>query len=151
MQLMVARMRVPYPKDVALIRLQARESHLLELVHQPLFLFWRYRVVWMPGKNASGEAPFVVQRVNEVAGGSHISAQYFRRSLIPPRIIRTHKVVRGAVTAALAMREHFHIHGGSPSVGGGGVSLNSRSRLTKATSTSMTSARLLWMFTHRAS
>lgn len=72
------------------------------------------------------------------------------------RIIRAHKVVRGAVAAALAVREDFHIHGTSSisgeSCGGGvSVSLNSRSRLTRATSTSIVSARLLWIFTHRAS
>lgn len=143
---MVARVNVPYPKDVALVMLQARESHLLELAHQPLFLLWCYRVIRVPGKHSCGEAPFGVQRFDKVAGGSHISAQYFRRSLIPPRIIRTHKVVRGAIASALTMREDFHIHGASSisgESGGGAVSLNSRSRLTKATSTSIVSARLL--------
>lgn len=50
-QLMVARVAVTYPKDIALIRLQARESYLLKLVHQPLFLLWLYRFVRVPGQH----------------------------------------------------------------------------------------------------
>ena len=50
-----------------------------------------------------------------------------------------------AVTATLAVRENFHIHDESSDSGGGGVSasFNSRSRLTRAASTSIVSARLL--------
>ena len=150
-QLMVPGMAVPYPKDIALIRLQASESHFFKIIHHLLLVFRRHRVVGMPGKNACCEPPFGVQRVNEGAGDFHIPAQHFRRQLVPARIIRAHKVVRGAVTAALAVWEDFHIHGGFSSAGGGGVSLNSRSKLTRAASTSMASARLLWIFTHRAS
>lgn len=152
-QLMVARMRVPHPQDITLIRLQTRESHLLEIVHNSLFLFRRHCIVRVPGKHSGGELPFGVQRVDKVTGGFHISAQHFRRLFGPARIIRTDKIVGGAVPAALAVRENFHIHGRSPESKGGGVSVsfNSRSRLTRATSTSMTSARPLLMFTHRAS
>lgn len=152
-QFMVASVGMPHPQYIALIRLQPREGHFFKIVHNPLLLFRRYRIVRVPGKHPGGELPFGVQRVDEVTGGVNIPAQDFRRQLVPPRIIRADKVMRGAVTTALAVRENFHIHGCSPSSGGGGVSVffNSRSRLTRATSTSMTLARLLWMFTHRAS
>ena len=149
--IMVARMAVLYPKDIALIRFQARKGHLLKVIHDALFLFRRYRVIWMPGEYPGSEFPFGVQRINKGASDFHIPAQHFRRQLVPARIIRAHKVVRGAVTAALAVWEDFHIHGGFSSAGCGGVSLNTRSKLTRAASTSIVSARLLWMFTHRAS
>lgn len=48
MQLMVARVAVPYPKDIALVRLQTRKGHLLKLVHQPLFLLRGHFVVRVP-------------------------------------------------------------------------------------------------------
>ena len=144
-QFMVARVGVPHPQDIALIRLQPREGHFFKIVHHPLFLFRRHRIVRVPGKHPGGELPFGVQRVDEVAGGFRIPAQHFRRQFIPARIIRADKVMRGAVTATLAMRENFHVHDGSPSSGGGAVSVpfSSRSRLTRVTSTSMTSARPL--------
>ena len=152
-QLMVSRVRVPHPEDIALIRLHAREGHFFKIVHNPLLLLRRHRIVRVPGKHPGGELPFGIQRVDEVAGGFHIPAQDFRRQLVAARIIRADKVMRGAVTTALAVREDFHIHGVSPESGGGGVSVffKSCSRLTRATSTSMASARLLWMFAHRAS
>ena len=143
MQFMVASMTVPHPQDIALIRVQPREGHFFKIVHNPLFLFRRHRIVRVPGKHPGSELPFGVQRVDEVAGGFRIPAQDFRRQFVATRIIRADKVVRGAVTAALAVRKDFHIHGGSPYAGGRGVSFNSRSRLTRATSTSMTSARSL--------
>lgn len=148
---MVACMAVTYPKDIALIRLQAREGHLLKLVHDALFLLRCHLVVQVPGKNASREFPFCVQRVDKGMCGVHIPVQHFRRLLITAWIVLPNKVMRGAISPALAMQENFHIHGGFPSAGGGGVSLNCRSRLIRATSTSMTLAWLLWMFTHRAS
>ena len=145
MQLMVARVGMPHPQDVALIWLQPRESHFFKIVHNPLFLFRRHRIVRVPGKHTGGELPFGVQRVDKAARSFHIPAQHFRRQFVPARIIRADKVMRGAVTTALAVRKDFHIHDGSSLSGGGGVSMpfSSRSRLTRATSTSMTSARPL--------
>ena len=58
---MMARVRVPHPQDIALIRFQARESHFLKIIHDPLFLFRRYRIVRVPGKYPGGELPFGVQ------------------------------------------------------------------------------------------
>lgn len=120
---MVARVAVLYPKDVMLIRLQARKGYLFKVVHDAPFLLRCYLVVGMPRKNASREFPFGVQRVDKGAGGVHIPAQHFRRQLVTARIIQAHKVVGGAVTTALAMREHFHIHGESSDSGGGGGGL----------------------------
>lgn len=57
MQFMMARVAVTYPKDIALIWLQARESYLLKLVHQPLFLLWLYRFVRVPGQHPVGRYP----------------------------------------------------------------------------------------------
>jgi hypothetical protein len=153
MQLVMIRVTMPHPKDIALIRLQARESHLFKVIHDALFLFRLYRIVRMPGENPGGEFPLGVQRVDEGAGGLHIPAQHFRRQLVAARIVRAHKVMRGAVTATLAVRKNLHVHGvtSEPGAAGRGVSCNSRSRLTSAVSTSIASARLLWMFTHRAS
>ena len=159
-QFMVASVRMPHPQDIALIRLQPREGHFFKIIHYPLFLFRRYRIVRVPGKHPGGELPFGVQRIDKVAGGFHIPAQDFRRQIVTARIIRADKVMRGgfsrAGAAALAVRKNFHIHDVfsiSGDSGGGGVSVffSSRSRLTSAANTSMTSARLLWMFTHRAS
>ena len=159
-QFMVSRVRVRHPQDIALIRLQPREGHFFKIIHYPLFLFRRYRIVRVPGKHPGGELPFGVQRIDKVAGGFHIPAQDFRRQIVTARIIRADKVMRGgfsrAGAAALAVRKNFHIHDVfsiSGDSGGGGVSVffSSRSRLTSAANTSMTSARLLWMFTHRAS
>lgn len=153
MQLMVASMGVPHPEDVVLIRLQASKGDLFKIVHDPLLLFRCHHVVRMTGKHSGSEFPFGVQRVDEVTGGFHIPAQDFRRQLIPARIIRAHKIMSRAVTTALTVRKNLHEHGESSESGGGGVSvsLNSRSRLTRADSTSIVSARLLWMFTQRAS
>ncbi len=148
---MVASMGVPHPQDVALIRPQPREGHLLKVVHNAPFLFRRHRIVRVPGKHPGGELPFAVQRVDEVAGGFHVPAQHFRRQLVPARVVRADKVARGAVTATLAVWKDFHVHDGSPSSGGGAVSFSSRSRLTRAASTSIVSARLLWTLAHRAS
>ncbi len=144
MQLVVSRMAVPYPKNVALIRLQARKGYLLEVIHDAPFLLRCHLVVWMPGKNASREFPFCVQRVDKGAGGVHIPAQHFRRQLVTARIIGAYKVVRGAVASALTMRKDFHVHGFS------GSAFNSRSRLTSAANTSRASALLLWILAQRA-
>ena len=38
MQFMVTGVAVPYPKNIALVWLQARKRHLFKVVHQPLFL-----------------------------------------------------------------------------------------------------------------
>lgn len=145
MQLMVPRVGVPHPQDIALIRLQPREGHFFKIVHNPLLLLRRHRIIRVPGKHPGGELPFGVQRVDEVAGGFHIPAQDFRRQLVPARIIWTDKIMRGAVAAALAVREHFHVHDESSDSGGGGVSVpfSSLSKLTRAISTSMVSARPL--------
>lgn len=152
-QLMVACMGVPHPQDVALIRLQPRESHIFKVVHNPLFLFRRHRIVRVPGKHPSGELPFGIQRVDKIARSFHIPAQHFRRQLVPARIVRADKIVSRPIPTALAVRENFHIHDESSLPGGGGVSVpfSPRSRLTRATNTSITSARPLWMFTQRAS
>lgn len=78
-QLMVSGVGVPHPQNVALIRLQAREGHFFKIVHHPLFLFRRHRVVRVPGKHPGGELPFGVQRVDKVTGGFHFPAQDFWR------------------------------------------------------------------------
>ena len=142
---MVPRVGVPHPQNVALIRLHPREGHFFKVVHDALFLFRRHGIIRVPGKHPGGEFPFGVQRVDEITGGFHIPAQHFRRLLVPARIIRADKIMRGAVTVALAVRENLHIHDESSDSGGGGVSasFNSRSRLTRAASTSIVSARLL--------
>lgn len=155
-QLVMACMRVPHPEDIALIRLQARKGDLFKIIHHPLLLFRRDLVVRVPGKHPSAEFPFGIQRVDEVAGGFHIPAQHFRLQFVPARIIRADKIMSRPVTAPLAMRKDFHIHGESSAADdsdGGDVSVlfSSRSRQISAASTSMTSARLLWIFTHRAS
>ena len=59
----------------------------------------------------------------------------------------TLKRARAILVVPNYVRAGFVIGG----TGGGGVSLSSRSRLTKAASTSIVSARFLWMFTQRAS
>lgn len=74
MHFMVPGVTVPYPQDIALVRLQARKGHLFKIVHDAPFLFRRYRVVRVPGKHPGGEAPFGVQRVDKGAGGVHIPA-----------------------------------------------------------------------------
>lgn len=79
MQFMVARVRMPNPQDIALIRLHTCEGHFFKIVHNPLFLLRRHRIVRVPRKHPGGELPFGVQRVDEVAGGFHIPAQDFRR------------------------------------------------------------------------
>lgn len=48
MQFMVACMRMPHPQDVALIRLQPRESHFLKVIHDASFLFRRHRIIRVP-------------------------------------------------------------------------------------------------------
>lgn len=151
-QLMVVRMTVPHPQDIALVRLQARESHPLEVVHDALFLLRRHRVVGVPRQHPGGETPCGVQRVDKVAGRVHVPAQHFWRRFVTARIIWAHKVVGGAFARALAVREDFHVHGESSGASGGAVSaLTAFSRLTRAVSTSRASARLLWMLAQRAS
>ncbi len=150
-QLMVIGVYVPHPENIALVRLQTGKGHALEIVHKPLFLLRRHRVVRMPGKHPGGEFPLGVQGVDKGAGLFRVAAQHFRRALVASGVIRAYKVAGRPFARALAVREDFHVHDGSPSSGGGGVSFNARSRLTRAVSTSMASVRLLWMFTHRAS
>ena len=41
-------MTVTYPKNGVLVWSKAREDDLLEVVHEPLFLFWRHMVFWPP-------------------------------------------------------------------------------------------------------
>lgn len=146
MQLMMVRVNVPYPQNIALIRLQARESHLLKVIHDAPLLFGRHLVIRVPGKSPGGEFPYGVQRVYEFAGNFHIAAQHFRRQFVTALVIGTHKIICGAVAAALAVGENFHVHELSSESGlsaGGAVSINFCSRLTRAMSTSMVSARFL--------
>ena len=127
MQFVVSRVAVPYPQNIALIRLQARERHLFKAVHDAPFLFRRHPVVGMPGKYPGGEFPLGIQRVYQGTGSFHIPAQDFRRQLVAARIIRAHKVVRGGFPGAwattLAVRKDFHIHA-NPPVPGAGVCLS---------------------------
>lgn len=47
-QLVMPCMTVTYPKNGVLVWSKAREGGLLEVVHEPLFLFWRHMVFWPP-------------------------------------------------------------------------------------------------------
>lgn len=137
---------VPHPENIALVRLQSGKGHALKVVHHPLFLFRRHRVVRVPGEHPGGELPLVVQGIYQGAGLLRVAAQDFRRALVASGVVRAHKVAGRSPSRALAVREDFHVHDASSQSGrsdGGGVSRNSRSRLTRAASTSMASARLL--------
>jgi hypothetical protein len=73
-QFMMPGMVVPYPKNIALIRLQPGKGDGFKVVHDAFFLFRRYRVVRMPGENASSELPFSIYGVDEVTGRVRIAA-----------------------------------------------------------------------------
>ena len=151
---MVIRVYVPHPEDIALVRLQPGKGYGFKIIHEPLFLFRRHCVVWMPGKHPGGELPLGVQGIYQGAGLFRVAAQHFRRALIASGVIGANKVARRSLSSALAVRKDFHVHGTtseSEHSGGGGVSFSDRSRLTRAASTSMASARLLWMLAQRAS
>ena len=47
-QLVMPCMTVTYPKNGVLVWSKARKGGLLEVVHKPLFLFWRHMVFWPP-------------------------------------------------------------------------------------------------------
>lgn len=149
-QFVMPGMAVPNPEDMALIRIQPGKGHPLEVVHDALFLLRRDGIGGMPGQNPGGETPFATQRINQLTGQAHISAQDFRRTAVAARIVPPDKVLRGGGTVPLAVRKNFHQHDGPPAWGGGGVSFNSRSRLMSAASTAIVSARLLWVLAHRA-
>lgn len=142
-QFMMTRVAVPHPKDIALIRLQTCEGHLFKVIHDALLLFRGYIIVRMPRENPSSKFPFRIQRINEVTSGFYIPSHHFWRQLRSAWIIRTHKVMRGAIAPALPVGKNFHIHSRPPVSAGWGLSRNSRSRLTKTVSTSRVSARPL--------
>ena len=147
MKFMMSGVIVPHPKNVALIRLKSGKSQGFKVVHNPLFLLRRYGVGRMPGKHPSGELPFSFNGINEVAGNIRITAQHLRRRFFPAGIVESHKVAGGHIAIPLAVRKDFHVHA-STSVGG---AFTSRSKLTRAISTSRASARLLCILTQRAS
>ena len=154
MQFVVSCVAMAYPGNITLIRLQASEGHTLKIIHYLSFLLRCHHVVWVPGKDARCEFPFRIQGIYEYMGKLQVAAQYFRRVFFTPWIIQAHKILGRAFPATLTMWKDFHIHGISSELsdsGGGGVSLNIRSRLTSAASTSIVSAWFLCVLAHRAS
>ena len=74
MQFRMPCVSVPYPENIPLVFLQSGEGYGLETVHDFSFLIRRDDIVRMPGKNASGELPCRVQRVDELPGKGDISS-----------------------------------------------------------------------------
>lgn len=60
MQFVVSSVAVTHPKSRVLVWSKARESGLLEVVHEPLFLFWRHMVFWPPRQHPRTEFPLAV-------------------------------------------------------------------------------------------
>ena len=151
-QFVVPGVNVPHPEDIALIRLQPGKGQGLKIVHDALLLLRRHSIVGVPRQRPGGETPFAIQRVDERARHLRVAAQHIRQMGVASGVVFAHKVVGGAFARALAVREHFHIHGASSGAGGGAVSaLTAFSRLTRAVSTSNASARALWVLAQRAS
>ena len=119
MQFVMSGMGMPHPEDIALIRFQSGEGHLLEGVHDFLFLFLADFLIRMPRQNAGGEFPSPLYAVDKRAGHGGIAAQHMGRGCVSPRIIRAYKIAAGLVAFPGAMRKDFHQHGsasGSSSV-----------------------------------
>lgn len=173
-QLVMPGMNMPHPKDIALIRLQSGKGQSLKIVHNPLLLFRRHRIVGVPRQRSGGETPLGVQRVDERPRHLRVAAQHIRQMGVSSGVVLAHKVVGRPFASALTVREDFHVHGASSDAGGGPTEdgeavpvgesssptgIESRdvsaliafSRLTRAVSTSRASARLLWMLAQRAS
>mgnify|MGYP004654968161 CR=1 FL=1 len=142
-QFVVSGMAVPNPENIPLIRLQPGKSHPFKIIHDVLFLLWRDGIIRVPGQYPGGKLPFGIQRIDQLTGHFHVSAQNCRRTAVAARIVRPDKILRGGGSIPLPVRKDFHQHEGPPIGGGGGVSFNSRSRLMSAASTSMVSARFL--------
>ena len=152
MQLMMPSVAVPTPENCPLIFFQPGKGHSLEIIHNALFLFRRYRIFGMPGKNPGRKTPCRIQRINQGPRSLHVAAQDFRRMCVPARIVRPYQIARGGAAVSSSMRKNLHIHDGSPG-GGGAVSFasNARSRLASAVRISTASARLFHVLAQRAS
>lgn len=74
---------VANPENCPLIFFQPGKGHSLEIIHDALFLFRRYRIFGMPGKNPGRKTPRRIQRINQRPRSLHIAAQDFRRMCAP--------------------------------------------------------------------
>jgi hypothetical protein len=74
MQFMMPGVAVPYPEDIALIRLQTGKDDFFKIIHNAIFLLRRHLVVRVPGKNAGRKFPLPVYAVDKVAGHVWIAA-----------------------------------------------------------------------------
>ena len=155
MQFVMSGMGMPHPKDIALIRFQSSEGHLLEGVHDFLFLFLADLLIWVPRQNAGGEFPSPLYAVDKRTSHGRIAAQYLRGACVSSRIIRAHKIAAGLVAFSCTMRKDLHQHGsasGSPSAEAQDTnSVMRRSMPASAVTTSTASAVRLYVLAHLAS
>lgn len=64
MQFMMPGVGMPYPQNIALIRLHPGEGNRLEIIHDLYFLLWRNRILRPPRADARSEFPFAVNAVD---------------------------------------------------------------------------------------
>lgn len=112
-QLVMPRMNVSHPEDIALIPLQPGKGQSLKIVHDAPLLLRRHRVVGVPRQRPGDETPLSVQRVDERPRHLRIAAQHIRQMRVASGVVLAYKVVGGAFAHALAVRKDLHVHGAS--------------------------------------
>ncbi len=98
MQLMMPRMGMTNPENIALIFFKPGKGHMFKSVHHGIFLLLADAVIRMPCQYAGREFPSPLYAVDKRTGHGRIAAQYLRGACVSSRIIRAHKIAAGLVS-----------------------------------------------------